>query len=120
MLDTHSVIWLALDRAKIPILVLDAIHSADEIFVSFASAWEYGIKRQRRPKEFVYSFQMLLAGIPAKTLGVEFELFSYSESLPPIHGDPFDRLLVAQSIHHDLILVTKDRDICKYPVKTLW
>lgn len=120
LLDTHSVIWLALDRSRISSEVLEALPVADDIFVSFASAWEYGIKRRKRPKELVHSFETLLASIPAENLGIEFELFRYSESLPPIHGDPFDRILIAQALHHGLTLVSKDDDIRKYPVPTIW
>jgi PIN domain nuclease of toxin-antitoxin system len=41
-------------------------------------------------------------------------------ALPLIHGDPFDRLYVAQAQSHSLTLVTKDRDIVKYDVRTIW
>jgi PIN domain nuclease of toxin-antitoxin system len=120
LLDTHSIIWLALDRKRISDLVMDELSQAEEIYISFASAWEYGIKRLKRPKELVHSFGMLKADIPAVSIGIEFELFKYSELLPSIHSDPFDRILIAQALHHDLTLVTKDTEIQKYPVKTLW
>ena len=120
LLDTHSVIWLALDRSQISQPVFDALADAEQIFVSFASAWEYGIKRRKRPEQLTHPFEALLADIPADRLDMAFDLFRYSESLPPIHHDPFDRMLVAQALHHGLTLVSKDRDVRKYPVPTLW
>ena len=40
--------------------------------------------------------------------------------LPPLHKDPFDRMLVCQAIEHGLTLVTPDHSIRKYPIRTLW
>lgn len=120
LLDTHSIIWLALDKGRISVQVMDALSNAEQIYISFASAWEYGIKRVKRPTEMIHSFDTLMYGIPATNLGIEFDLFKYSESLPLIHSDPFDRILIAQALYHDLILVTKDKEIRKYPVPTIW
>jgi PIN domain nuclease of toxin-antitoxin system len=120
LLDTHAIIWLYRGDKRLGKSASSSILQAEEIFVSVASAWEYGIKRANKPKDWPEPFDVLIKNMPAIGLGVDFDLHPYSEQLPPIHKDPFDRILVAQAIHHKLILVTKDKAISEYPVKTLW
>lgn len=122
LLDTHVVIWLALERQRIPAAVVDALASAETILISIASAWEYEIKRKRMQGagEFDLPFATLIDGIPADPLGLDFNVHPYASALPAIHADPFDRMLIAQALHHDLTLVTCDEAIRRYPVPTLW
>jgi PIN domain nuclease of toxin-antitoxin system len=120
LLDTHAIIWLFTDDAQMSRTARTAIRQADAVFVSFASAWEYGIKRLKRPEEFGPTFNDMLRAMPVSGLGIEFDLHGYAEKLPQIHQDPFDRMLIAQSLHHELTFVTKDEAIQKYPVPTLW
>ncbi len=120
LLDTHTFVWMAQGDQRLPQKLCNTIKMADEIYISFASAWEYGLKRKKLPSSFHNDFAFLLKGFPASCLGMEFEVYHYAERLPLIHSDPFDRMLIAHALHHDLTLVTKDRDIQKYPVKTIW
>jgi PIN domain nuclease of toxin-antitoxin system len=120
LLDTHSVIWLYLDGPQLSVRARDSIRRADEVFVSVASGWEYGILRQKQPSTFAVEFNEMCKTMPVSGLGLDFEIHSYSERLPRIHRDPFDRMLVAQALHNELTLVTKDAEICRYPVPTLW
>jgi PIN domain nuclease of toxin-antitoxin system len=120
LLDTHAIIWLYTDDPQMSSTARDAIQQADAVFVSFASAWEYGIKRLQRPEEFGPSFDEIREAMPVSGLGIEFDLHAYAERLPQIHQDPFDRMLIAQALHHGLTLVTKDQAVRKYPVPTLW
>lgn len=53
-------------------------------------------------------------------LSLAFDVPNLLSALPRIHGDPFDRILVAQALHHDLTIVTSDGKIALYPVPTLW
>jgi PIN domain nuclease of toxin-antitoxin system len=120
LLDTHVIIWLHSDDPQLGSDARTAIKQADIVFVSFASAWEYGIKRLKRPEEFQPTFNEIRQAMPVAGLGIEFDLHAYAEQLPPIHSDPFDRMLIAQALHHELTLVTKDSEISRYPVSTLW
>ena len=113
--------WLAAEPARLTGKVRDTLRTEpSSMYVSAVSAWEYGQKRKLRPEELLLGFDELVNNMPMKTLAFEFELHGYAETLPLIHRDPFDRMLIAQAIHHDLTLVTKDREIHRYPVKTLW
>ncbi len=58
--------------------------------------------------------------MPVVGLGLDYALKDYNDRLQHIHHDPFDRMLIAQALHHDLTLVTIDADLRKYPVRTIW
>jgi PIN domain nuclease of toxin-antitoxin system len=120
LLDTQAIIWLATSPDRIPSRVKDAVADADaSIFVSFVSAWEYGIKRARHPAKLPLPFERLLMP-DYQRLGISFDLHRFSEELPDLHRDPFDRMLVAQAMSLDLTLVTVDAALRRYPVRTLW
>jgi PIN domain nuclease of toxin-antitoxin system len=97
---------------------------ANELFLSVASAWEIAIKvnlgRLRlpdRPDRFIPGQLMKNAIEP---LPIEMSHALYVSRLQAIHRDPFDRIIVAQSILEKMPVVTRDTDIAKYKVKTLW
>jgi PIN domain nuclease of toxin-antitoxin system len=101
--------------------VLDRLLSGDdELFISAISGWEYEQKRLKRPEEFTIQFAEITAQIVHSPLHFEYELCHYASTLPPIHKDPFDRMLIAQAIHHDLEFVASDKAIHQYPVRIFW
>lgn len=121
LLDTNAIIWLGHDDPKLAPAIRERLLSGqDELRISVVSAWEYGQKRKLKRQDLPFSFDSLVAALPHSKLDFAFELHRYAESLPLIHRDPFDRMLIAQALHHELTLVTPDADIHKYPVKTLW
>lgn len=96
---------------------------ANELFLSAASGWEIAIKAQRgrlrlpdAPASFVAE-QLARNGI--STLPVLMSHVLHVHGLPNHHQDPFDRLLVAQSQMEDLPILTMDRDIACYDVRTV-
>jgi PIN domain nuclease of toxin-antitoxin system len=98
----------------------DAIATASIVFISAASAWEAGIKqalgRLRLPAPFA-------EGVDAsgfQRLPIAFEHAAQAAALPLHHGDPFDRMLVAQARLEGLTLVTHDRLLAPYEVPVLW
>jgi PIN domain nuclease of toxin-antitoxin system len=120
LLDTHIIIWLANDDPRISKVRFNQIKSADEVYVSFVSGWEYGQLRLKRPETWEADFETLISTLPAQKLDLAFGVHIYAEQLPPIHKDPFDRMLIAQALFHDLTLVTADEKISHYPVSVLW
>ncbi len=126
LLDTHTLIWMReansrLDRSKWEPVFADP---DNEILFSKASLWEIAIKRslgklklEGSLEDFVYSFQEE-AGF--RLLDLEVSHFSRLETLPQHHGDPFDRLLIAQAIETGAIAVTDDASWKKYKVKVRW
>ncbi len=121
LLDTNVLIWLATEPNKVPQTVRAIFSGQGALsYISIVSAWEYGQKRKLKPETLPTPFNLLISKMPHEKLDLDFNVFPYAESLPLIHRDPFDRMLIAQAIHHSLTFVTKDREIHRYPVKTLW
>lgn len=95
-----------------------------ELLFSAASAWELAIKAQLGRidlpsdlSEFIRR-QLAVNGFVALPITVEHAL--RVAGLPPLHHDPFDRLLIAQALLEDVPLLTADRLIAQYPVRVLW
>lgn len=121
LLDTNIIIWLGSGDPKLPAKVMELLLSGSEPnFISVISGWEYEQKRKLRPKEFTLPFAEVIAEIPHQRLHLEFEIYRFAESLPLIHRDPFDRMLIAQAIHHDLEFIASDATIHQYPVRIFW
>jgi PIN domain nuclease of toxin-antitoxin system len=121
LLDTMTVLWVVKDPKRIPAGTRNIIQTTDQmVFVSAISAWEYRHKRLTKPNELPVPFEDLIAIMPVAVLDFQYDAAEYASSLPLIHRDPFDRMLIALALHHDLTLVTSDREIRRYAVKTLW
>jgi len=119
LLDTHAAIWALASSDTIPGRVRDIIGNEDnEVYVSVVSLWEIAIKfslhgRSRMPlssSEALEGFRA--AGYTILDVRAEHALAAEPIRLP--HGDPFDRLILAQALSEPLILVTKDRVLAAY------
>jgi PIN domain nuclease of toxin-antitoxin system len=125
LLDTHTFLWWNTGDANLSSLARQIIEDGrNELFLSATSAWEIAIKTARGklilpepPQRFVAS-RMALHHIQPLPIQVSHALQVFS--LPNIHQDPFDRLLVAQSQLEDLPILTADPEIARYGVKTIW
>lgn len=121
LLDTHTFVWLARGDRKITRTVAEAVSDPDaRIFVSVISRWEIAIRHRDPELLLKEDFAIVMERSTYVPLDLSFEVPAKLRALPPIHADPFDRLLVAQALHHDMTLVTRDEHIPSYPVKTLW
>lgn len=120
LLDTHVVLWWRAASSQVTPAVVEAIGDADAVFVSAASAWEVAIKmalgRLRLPDRFTTGVEE--SGF--EQLVVTFDHAERAGALPPHHGDPFDRMLIAQALEERLTLVTHDRRFEPYGVEVLW
>jgi PIN domain nuclease of toxin-antitoxin system len=125
LLDTHAFLWWITDDERLSVPARAATSAGDnEVFVSAASSWEVATKarlgRLAIPEpwhEFVSTHLELNAFQPlAITIRHTFGL----TSLPELHRDPFDRILVAQALAEEMKLVSGDRQIQAYPVSTIW
>jgi PIN domain nuclease of toxin-antitoxin system len=120
LLDTHIAIWVVMDDRRLSERARDLISGGDvESYVSAASIWQIAIKfalgRAGDPMPFSASDALQLfeqAGL--RSLAVKDRHAAAVERLPSLHGDPFDRLLVAQAIAEPMRLVTRDRRLSAY------
>jgi PIN domain nuclease of toxin-antitoxin system len=125
LLDTCVIIWLSAEPKKLSKAARKAIDAADAtLCASDASLWEVCMKWQ--------SGKLTLPAPPRKWLAEQAQIWQTERvplvpehffrtcELPPLHKDPFDRLLVAQAIERGLTIVTPDQSIHAYPVAVLW
>lgn len=125
LLDTHAFLWFISDDESLSPAARAAITAAEnQVWLSAASAWEITVKHgigklplPAPPDRFVPTMRQR-AGIDLLPIG-EAEVCQVHK-LPPVHRDPFDRILVAQANCHGLVIVTDDTWIGRYPVQTLW
>lgn len=116
LLDTHILLWwLTLDR-RLPKSIDTAIRSgANDVAVSVASVWEVTIKVMRGRLDIeIDDLLMSIAADGFAELPVRFGHTLRLHLLPPHHNDPFDRILIAQSVAEGRRLVTMDATILKY------
>ena len=121
LLDTHIALWAILDDPRLPKAAADMIADpGNEVFVSVASVWEIAIKRalarghkndmpitaERAVFRFSHAGYELLTITSSHAVAVA--------SLPMLHGDPFDRMLVAQALSEALTFLTKDAHVAAY------
>jgi len=116
LLDTNVVLWWQGDLGKLTDRLRVTIRSADEVYVSAASAWEAEIKRSLGKLTFPESFADILAFNNFKELAVTLEHAAATSALPHHHHDPFDRMLIAQASVEGCTLVTADRTFAMYGV----
>ena len=122
LLDTHAIIWYVSGSNELSPKAR-SIMETQKCFFSFASLWEIAIKQAKGTLEF----EIDIPGLKSVLEDEEFIYLSPNEydaerikTLPDIHKDPFDRLLIAQAINNDLTIVTTDGKIPLYSVKTIW
>jgi len=120
LLDTHVVLWWDADDPRLSAVFRAAVASPEsEVFVSAASAWEIGIKRASGKLQIGASVAHTILRHAFIALPVTVEHAEWAGSLPLLHRDPFDRLLVAQAQLEGLVLVTVDDRILRYQVPHL-
>lgn len=118
LLDTHVALWAITDSRKLSgaarELILD---DGNSVSVSVASLWEIAIKHARHPGHMPVQARdaaRYFREAGYRMLAVSAEHVLGLETLPSIHQDPFDRLLVAQAFMEPLRLVTHDRTVTRY------
>jgi PIN domain nuclease of toxin-antitoxin system len=121
LLDTHVALWALIDAPRLtaPIRKLIADRN-NTITISAVSVWEIAIKHalaRRGVGAMPISAETALGyfrGAGYAMLSVSADHAAAVETLPPLHGDPFDRLLIAQAFAEPLRLVTHDRTVAAY------
>lgn len=121
LLDTHVFLWYISGDSRLPRAFLDAIRDpANEVYLSAASIWEASIK---------FSLGKLpLPAAPAvfltqqrnahriDPLPIDEGAMQHLDTLPPLHRDPFDRLLLAQALQHGLVVASVDATLPPYGI----
>lgn len=118
LLDTHLLLWAAGEPQKLSAKARRLLADTNnELMFSAASLWEVAIKRGLGRADFQVDSRLFRRGLLDNGY-LELPVFSAHavavDSLPPIHKDPFDRLLVAQSLVEGMALLTSDAMVAQY------
>ncbi len=124
LLDTCSFLWLAGGTPLSEAAVTVVRNPANDLYLSAVSAWEISTKYQSGRLPLPESPERLIP-IERRLRGIEELAFDEESALqvlrlPPLHHDPFDRMLISQAIAGSLAIVTPDPLITQYPVRVIW
>lgn len=119
LVDTHLLLWAASAPDMLPVAARELIEDVENtLLFSVASIWEIAIKRGLGREDFKVDPRLLRRGLldnGYEELPITSEHAVSVEGLPPIHRDPFDRLLIAQATVEGIILLTADEHVGGYP-----
>ena len=125
LLDTCTFLWLLVGETQLSETVKRYfVDPVNEVYLSVVSEWEIAVKHSigrlplpQDPRRYI-PVQRERHGIA--TLPLDEESSLHITTLPHIHNDPFDRMLISQALIHGMALATPDREIQQYPLRTLW
>ncbi len=124
LLDTHAILWAVQAPEKLSPTAHNLIEGDNTLLISIASFWEIVIKTNLgklhlgAPAE--QAFPEILEALHAEILPIALDHVCAVAQLPPHHGDPFDRMLIAQSVAEDAPLVSSDAIFSRYAVPVVW
>jgi PIN domain nuclease of toxin-antitoxin system len=125
LVDTHTFLWDLLDDNRSSRLARQMLKSSEhQLIFSLVSLWEIAVKMKIGKLNSLGSsvayIRDEMSAYGMELLPIRYEHVLQLEMLPPHHGDPFDRLLIAQAITESLPILTNDAKVREYPVKVLW
>lgn len=127
LFDTCTLIWWISEEERLSETVRERAAVAPEVFVSAVSLWEILVKHETGKLSIDSGTQSVFDFLVEQVQAADFRLLElrpgdvrHLANLPPIHRDPFDRMLICQTIEQGLTFVTPDPLIRKYAIRTLW
>lgn len=121
LLDTHVFLWWDQGSSELGATAIAAIRDpGNRVVVSAAVGWEIAIKRKLGRLVLKGAVSDAIAANGFSPLPISIEDAEWTETMPPHHQDPFDRILIAQSQRLGLVLVTADAQIRRYEAPILW
>jgi PIN domain nuclease of toxin-antitoxin system len=121
LLDTHAFLWWLVGSASLPDRARQAIADRNnEILIGVGVLWEITIKRALRKLDFPHDLETVIRDEGFTVFGINLAHLRMLESMLPHHRDPFDRILIAQSLADHLPIVTGDRVFRAYGAMLLW
>jgi PIN domain nuclease of toxin-antitoxin system len=124
LLDTHVFLWIIADDLRLTPRYESYFKDPDnDLFLSIASCWEIviktGLNRLHLPSPATEYLMKQLDINQVALLGIRPAHLKELETLPPLHGDPFDRMIVAQARSESMGLMSKDKAMRGYKARIL-
>lgn len=124
LLDTHTFLWSIAGQGLSEAATQSFLDIENELYLSAASYWEICIKfsigKLKLESGWEKTIDREMAANSIRWLPIEKIHCQIITTLPPIHRDPFDRLLIAQALAEDMALLTADTNIQQYDITTIW
>lgn len=125
LLDTCTFLWIVSGAAELSDAARRTFRdTGNEVYLSAASVWEIAVKhalgRLPLPDDPATLIPTWRSSHAIEPLAVDEAAVVHLTRLPRLHRDPFDRMLVCQAIAGGMVILTPDRDVSAYPVRTLW
>jgi len=121
LLDTQILVWIGSANPRLPGLVRSHILDVDTpLFVSAVTAWEFVDLEDRSRLPQGVSFPAIVDRLDATLLDYPADAWKLVHSMPKLHLDPVDRMVIAHAMLADLTLCTSDAQMRAYPVKSFW
>ena len=123
LLDTNALLFVFSAPSKLSVRARRIVRGELDLSVSVVSFWEIAIKQSIGKLQFnvtIPNLESLCIGRNIRILSLGSTAIERIKALPTIHGDPFDRLIIAQAQMEDMTIVTCDKIMPQYPVKTVW
>ncbi len=124
LIDTHTLLWYFKGDSQLAIKAKDILEDEKkDKYVSIVSIWEIAVKLTIEKIQLYYPFSDIVHKLSFEKKGILNVSFKHTQqiiSLPLHHRDPFDRMIIAQSITEDLTIISKDKNFSLYPIRLLW
>jgi PIN domain nuclease of toxin-antitoxin system len=123
LLDTNALLFVFSAPSKLSVRARRIVRGELDLSVSVVSFWEIAIKQSIGKLQFnmtIPNLESLCISRNIQILSLGSTAIERIKALPTIHGDPFDRLIIAQAQMEDMTIVTCDKIMPQYPVKTVW
>ncbi|MEH1870452.1 type II toxin-antitoxin system VapC family toxin [Nostoc sp.] len=125
LLDTHTFIWYVTDNSRFSNQVVELINDENnEILLSIASLWEIAIKQNLGKLSFNQPFEIFITQQlnlnDFRLLDIKISHVTVVATLPLHHRDPFDRILIAQSVVENIPILSADKIFDAYPIRRVW
>lgn len=124
LIDTHAIIWFITDNNKLPVNTKKLIENNDNnCYVSLATYWEVGIKYSLGRLDLntdLESIFKIIEDTGFEILPITTNHILKNANLEFHHQDPFDRIIIAQAITENLVVISKDSQFDKYEIKLIW
>ena len=123
LLDTNALLYIFSAPSELSARARRIVRGESDLSVSVVSFWEIAIKQSIGKLQFcmtIPQLEFMCRERDIQVLGLRSVAIEQIKGLPKIHGDPFDRLIVAQAQTEGMAIITSDKMIPQYPVRTIW